>query len=366
MHAIDGMACAKRGCDNRGKLGLNIVGHGSCPTKWGRRWRYRCTVCGGTVSTHTGTAYSGRRCARRAFDQVASLRVQGVSMSATARVTGHARHTIARWLERASPAAKRVTQRLLRDFAIIELQADELCTFIGTKSRAPWWFAAIEVCARLWAGSVLGRRASRNATAGLNDVILRGRVVGFPLIAPDGFEYYVGVSARLFGSACVDGHVLKTRRHDRVVRVERRRRIGTAGRLKAALWASEDSETLHTSFVERLTRTIRQGSAYLRRRSPCHARGADQLHGHVDLLRCSYNFIRSHRALKFGRETRTPAMQAGLVNAPMNWSDIFTAPAALYAFHVAVVRVPGAVQLMHTSPAALSSFSWPHEHRSTA
>ena len=61
MHAIDGMAYAKRGCDNRGKLGLNIVGHGSFPTKWGRRWRYRCTVCGGTVSTHTGTAYSGLR-----------------------------------------------------------------------------------------------------------------------------------------------------------------------------------------------------------------------------------------------------------------------------------------------------------------
>ena len=31
MHAIDGMACAKRGCDNRRKLGLNIVGHGSFP-----------------------------------------------------------------------------------------------------------------------------------------------------------------------------------------------------------------------------------------------------------------------------------------------------------------------------------------------
>ena len=104
------------------------------------------------------------------------------------------------------------------------------------------------------------------------------------------------------------------------------------------------------SFVERLNLTIRQGSTYLRRRSPCHARGADQLHGHVDLLRCYDNFIRPHRALKFDRETRTPAMQAGLVTAPMNWSDIFTAPAALYAFHVAVVRVPVAVQLMHTSP----------------
>ena len=129
MHAIDGMACAKRGSDNRGKLGLNIVGHGSFPTKWGRRWRYRCTVCGGTVSTNTGTAYSGLRCARREFDQVASLRVEGVSISATAQGTGHSRNTIARWLERASTAAKRFNQRMLRDFEIIELQADELCTF---------------------------------------------------------------------------------------------------------------------------------------------------------------------------------------------------------------------------------------------
>ena len=99
---------------------------------------------------------------------------------------------------------------------------------------------------------------------------------------------------------------------------------------------------------------------------PCHARGADQLRGHVDLLRCYYNFLRPHRALKFGRETRTPAMQAGLVSAPMNWNDIFTAPAALYAFLLAVVRVPVAVRLMETSPAGLSTFSWLHEHRSAA
>ena len=32
----------------------------------------------------------------------------------------------------------------------------------------------------------------------------------------------------------------------------------------------------------------------------------------IEILRCHYNFVRPHRALKFGRETRTPAMQAGL------------------------------------------------------
>ena len=221
MNAIDGMACTKPSCDNRGKPGLNIVGHGSFATKSGRRRRYRCTVCGGTLSTNTGTAYSGLRCARKEFDQVASLRVEGVSISATARVTGHSRNTIARWLERASTAAKRFNQRMLHDFDIIELQADELCTFIGSKSRPTWLFATIEVWSRLWAGSVLGRRSDRNARAVINDVILRGRVVGFPLIATDGVDYYVRAVVGLFGSACVYGQVLKTRRNDRVVRVER-------------------------------------------------------------------------------------------------------------------------------------------------
>ena len=124
MNAIDERACGKPGCDNFGKPGLNMVGHGWFVTKSGRRRRYRCTVCGGTLSTNTGTAYRGLRCSRREFDQVASLRVEGVSMSATARVTGHSRTTIARWLERAATAAAYFNHRRLRDFDVIELQAD--------------------------------------------------------------------------------------------------------------------------------------------------------------------------------------------------------------------------------------------------
>ena len=251
MNAIDGMACATPGCDNRGKAGLNIVGYGSFATKSGRRRRYRCTVCRGTFSTNTGTAYKGLRCARREFDQVASLRVEGVNISATARVTGHSRNTIARWLERASTAAERFNDRMLSDFDLIELQADELCTFIGNKSTTVWLFATIEVSSRLWAGSVLGRRSDQNARAVINDVIRRGRVGGSPLIATDGFEYYLGAIGDLFGSACVFGQVFKTRRNNRVVRVERRLKMGTANRLQAALLDSEDSETLNTSFIER-------------------------------------------------------------------------------------------------------------------
>ena len=40
-------------------------------------------------------------------------------------------------------------------------------------------------------------------------------------------------------------------------------------------------------------------------------------------LRSHYNFVRPHRALRFGRATRTPAMQAGLATRRLTLRDIF-------------------------------------------
>ncbi len=229
-----------------------------------------------------------------------------------------------------------------------------------------WLVATIEVCSRLWAGSVLGRRSYRNTKAVINDVILRGRLGGVLLIATDGLDYYFEAIVHLFGSACVYGQVLKTRRSDRVVRVERRLKIGTASRLKDALWASEDSKTLKTAFVERLNLTIRQGSAYLRRRSPCHARDTDQLRGYVELLRCYYNFIRPHSTLRFGRKTRTPAMQAGLLSQRLAWSDIFTACGLILRVVVAVLRVSVTVEPTESDAAALPSRCSPSARKQAA
>ena len=80
---------------------------------------------------------------------------------------------------------------------------------------------------------------------------------------------------------------------------------------------------MNTSFIERLNLTIQQSSAYLLRRTLSHARSTDRLEAHLELLRCYYNFVRPHRALKFGRETRTPAMQAGLATRRLTLRDIF-------------------------------------------
>ena len=120
------------------------------------------------------------------------------------------------------------------------------------------------------------------------------------------------------------GQVVKTWRKRRVVAVDRRLVIGSAWQLEEALSRSEDSELLNTSFIERLNLTIRQGSAYLNRRTPCHARCDERLEDHVELFRCYYNFVRPHSALKFGKLTKTPAMQAGLVLRRLTFRDSFT------------------------------------------
>ena len=81
--------------------------------------------------------------------------------------------------------------------------------------------------------------------------------------------------------------------------------MGAPWRFDEALTNSEDSSTLNTSFIERMNLTIRQGSAYLSRRTLSHARSEAKLEEHLELLRCHYNFVRPHGALTFGREVRT-------------------------------------------------------------
>jgi hypothetical protein len=78
--------------------------------------------------------------------------------------------------------------------------------------------------------------------------------------------------------------VIKTRRNDRIIKVERRTLIGDTWRFEETLRDSEDSSKLNTSFVERLNLTIRQGSAYLLRRTICHARWKERLEDHLELF----------------------------------------------------------------------------------
>ncbi len=318
--------CPNESCRFHGKPGQgNIVRHSLYAIKNGRRRRYRCNACGNTFCSNTGTPYDRLQTSRKTFDEAVHMSVEGVGKSAIARIKRKSWNTIDRWLERAAAAAERFNDLWLRGYNLTELQADEIQTFMQSKDRQTWIFASMEVWSRLWPSTVVGRRSYSNTKLLLNHTVNRSTFTEPPLIATDGFKYYAGGIRRIFGYACVYGIVMKTRRKDRIVKVDRQRIIGSRWQFEEALLRSEDSSKLNTSFIERLNLTIRQGSSYLCRRSTCHARVAINLEHHLALLQCYYNFIRPHRALRFGREVRTPAMQAGLAGRQLSFREIFMA-----------------------------------------
>ena len=299
-----------------------VVRHGFFRVRCGRRRRYRCSGCGRTFSARTNTPYFGLGCSSRTFERVSHLSVEGMSCAAIARIEGIAWHTADRWLAKAAGLAQLFNERHIYGIPLVELQADELRTFVPCKAKPTWVFTSMEVCSRLWSSTVVGRRSYANTQALFSDTLRRGEVVGTPLIMTDGFEFYERVIRKLLGVACIYAQVIKTWRKDRVTRVERRTIICSTRRLEKALDESEDSAHANTAYIERLNLTIRQSVSYLRRRSPTHARCERRLHRQLELARCYYNFIRRHTGLRFGRELRTPAMAAGLRDRVCSFRDV--------------------------------------------
>ena len=203
----------------------------------------------------------------------------------------------------------------------------------------------IEVWSRLWLSVVVGRRTARNIRRSLQESLERGRFTQRFLLTTDGLDLYAGVVSKVFGFLCIYAQVIKDFRNNRVCRVETRLTRGTQAQLNDALFDSEDSSTVNTSFVERLNLTLRQGCSYLSRQSAGHARYAEHLGDQMALLQCHYNFIRPHRSLRLVKERRTPAWQAGLVSRQLSFREIFQHPLAillvLFVYvHIAVRGLP--------------------------
>ena len=145
----------------------------------------------------------------------------------------------------------------------------------GNKKKVTWIFTAMEVWTRLWPATVVGRRSYRNTFELLGQVQKKSKGNKRPLIVTDGFEFYEKAIKKILKVGCLYAQVIKTRRNNRIIKVERREIIGTETQFNQALHESEDSNTLNTSFIERLNLTIRQATAYLTRRTTCHARRLD-------------------------------------------------------------------------------------------
>ena len=151
--------CQNEKCQDFKKYGEgNIIRHSKYKTRQGRRRRYLCKTCKKTFCSTKGTRYYRLHKSRSIFDEVVQMTVEGVGISSILRIKRCAWNSIASWQYLACQAAGKFNDHKLKGAELIELQADEIRTFTGTKKKAMWIFVAIEVWSRMWISMLLRNR----------------------------------------------------------------------------------------------------------------------------------------------------------------------------------------------------------------
>ena len=301
-----------------------VVRHSRFQTKRGARQRMLCKVCGRTFVSTLGTPYYRLRKPHRQFDQVVGLQAEGLPQAGIARSQRMTPSTVSRWVERAAAHARAFEAEHVEVDDPVEVQMDELKAYGAGRYELTWVYNALEVSSRMWLATQVGPRTLRNTrlfVTAVRDACRPGLVP--PLVTSDEFKYYEQVMRRAFGPTAVYVQVDNRYRGNRIVRTKARLVLGTEWRYEAAARRLEDSSRPNTAFIERLNLLMRHACSYLRRRTPAPMRKPQKLTNAIDILRCFYNFIRPHSALRFGKVTRTPAMQAKIFSRPLTFREIF-------------------------------------------
>lgn len=141
--------------------------------------------------------------------QVLSALVEGVSINATCRMTGVAKHTVLNLLRDMGCAAAEYHHRNVRGLRVRRLQCDEIWAFIGAKQKnaSPdkkaegwgdvWTWTAIDADTKLCVSYLVGGRDTGWATDFMLDCAYR--IVGRPQITTDAHKPYLKAVEEAFG-----------------------------------------------------------------------------------------------------------------------------------------------------------------------
>jgi len=136
VHALEAIRCPNSHCSHFGLAeaegGKFWLDH--CAGKE-RIKIWRCAHCRKGFSERRGTALFQSRLPSKEVEAIIQHQREGCGQRRTARLTGHARATVARYAHLAALHAKAVHEQVLRDLKPEELQADEKWSFVGKKRR---------------------------------------------------------------------------------------------------------------------------------------------------------------------------------------------------------------------------------------
>jgi transposase-like protein/IS1 family transposase len=311
--------CPARGHTQRGNVRIHDP----------KRKRLRCTLCGKTFSYRTATPFLALKTEASLVALVIALVAHGCPIPAIEAAFELDRRTVRAWVRKAGDHARFVHDALVLQPQVLQrVEVDEIfarsqggAARRGSSRRWLYFFSAICVPTRLWLGGVISTQRDAASARRLAELVRQAAAMGPLLVVFDGFAGYVSAFLRAFRFSVPTGRSGRRRlvtwsglvlvRH---VKQSRLTEIAHGGlEAFARRWRQVGSQTVSTSYIERLNATFRERLAPLARRSRYLVREARTLESLMYLMGTVYNFCWVHRSLG-----RTPAMAAGLASS--RWS----------------------------------------------
>jgi IS1 family transposase len=338
---------------------------------------YQCQVCGKSFSETAGTVFFGLKVPTKTVCIALQELAEGLGVRAVARIHGVKPDMVLDWLRKAGQHCERLSEYMMHDLELDQIQVDELWTFVHKKERMlsewekmhtdwgdTWVWVAFDPIHKLVVAVLVGERKEEDAVGFLTH--LRTRLVDacLPLFTSDSLPHYASALLQVFGhwiqpsrkgkrgplpqprpvppDDLLYATVHKEREKGRVVSITTKAVYGQLEDILARLqpWG----HTINTSFVERMNLTLRLLLSRLHRKTLCFSKKREFLVYHLHLGLAYYHFSRHHASLRVrlpepiptrGNGSpklwaqRTPAMAAGL-------SDHAWSMEELLMFHVPV------------------------------
>lgn len=279
--------------------------------------RLCCLECGKTWVERGVRPLGDMRISMKQATMALGMLLEGLSIRATARLTGMDAGTICDLIVLVGENCQRLLESKVKNVAVEDVQIDEIWSFVGMKERTrvlrkrsaefgdSWTFIGIERNTKLILAHHVGQRDANTCWAFL--LKLKGAVSNTRFqLTSDGLSHYRNNVPFAFGMQ-VDFSVL-IKSYQSTQETTRYSPAKIQSIEKLPMFGDCDEDRICTSHIERFNLTMRMNNRRFTRLTNGHSKSVRHHAAMQALFVAWYNFCRKHEALR----GKTPAMASGL------------------------------------------------------